>query len=300
MYKHYSLLAAAAILHHTNAGLVWSVPNGITMPTAKRYSVQDLIFDLRRGRSPQYIDTVGCKDFLVNPTLYNRDISGGDDDLDFSQFDSSTVAQLPAGTNQKQYHPNCYTASYSSDNPLVGRDNQPPDYNNLDVLNNANPFPVGETRTDPWAELKAPNFGTNLEADNSNTGTTGAHDTPLPEQDLIASAQTGAYDVSAPLQDTLVVTGGQDIKLPSPGTDYTYTPYNTAYDTTLIPNQGTDISNPTPNIPSLGQQLDNTQYVPSPFPPLSSALHSQKPGINFTLIVIRESEHQISHAISLK
>lgn len=282
MYKHYSLLllAAAAILHHTNAGLVWSVPNGITMPIAKRYSTQDLIFDLRRGRSPQYIDTVGCKDFLVNPTLYNRDISGWDDDLDFSQFDGSTVAQLPAGTNQKQYHPNCYTAPYSSGNPLVERDNQPPDYNNLDVLNNANPFPVGETRTDPWADLKVPNFGTNLEADNSDTGTTGAHDTPLPGQGLIASAQTGAYVVPAPLQDTLVVTSGQDIKLPYPGTDDTYIPYNTAYDTTPLPNQGTDISNPTPNNPSLEQQLDNAQYVPSPFPPLSSALHFQKPGVD--------------------
>lgn len=250
MYKHYSLLlAAAAILHHTNAGLVWSVPNGITMPIAKRYSIQDLIFDLRRGRSPQYIDTLGCKDFLVNPSLHNRDISGWDDGLDFSQFDGSTVAQLPAGTNQKQYHPNCYTASYRSDNPLVGRDNQPPDYNNFDVLNNANPFPVGETRSDPWADLKAPNYGTNIEADNSDTGTTGAHDSPVPGQDLIASAQTGAYDVPVPLQDTLVVAGGQDIKLPSPGTDYTNTPYNTAYDTALLPNQ-------------VEQQLDNVQYVP--------------------------------------
>lgn len=296
MYKHSSLLplvAAAAILHHTNAGLVWSVPNGITMPIAKRYSTHDLIFDLRRGRSPQYIDTVGCKDFLVNPTLYNRDISGWDDDLDFSKFDGSTIAQLPDGTNQKQYHPNCYTASYSSDNPLVGRDNQPPAYNNFDVLNNANPFPVGETRTDPWADLKVPNFGTNLEVDNSDTGTTGAHDTPLQGQGLIASAQTGAYDVPAPLQDTLVATGGQDIRLPSPGTDYTNTPYNTAYDTSLLPNQGTDITNPTPNLPSFGQQLDNVQYVPSPFSPL-------QPGINLTLIVICESEHQISHAISPK
>lgn len=282
MYKHssYLLLAAAAILHHTSAGLVWSVPNGITMPIAKRYSTQELIFDLRRGRSPQYIDTVGCKDFLVNPTLYNRDISGWDDDLAFSKFDDgSTVAQLPAGTNQKQNHPNCYTASYSSDNPLVGRDNQPLDYKNFDVLNNANPFPVGETRTDPWADLKAPNFGTNLEADNSDTGTTGAHDAPLQGQDLIASAQTGAYDVPAPLQDTPVVTGRQGIKFSPPGTDYTNTPYNTAYDTILQPNQGTDITNLTPNYPSFEQPLDNVRYVPSPFPPLSSALHSQKPGI---------------------
>lgn len=272
MHKHYSLLlAAAAILHHTNAGLVWSFPNGITMPIAKRYSTQDLIFDLKRGRSPQYIDTLGCKDFLVNPTLSNRDISGWNDDLDFSQFDGSMVAQLPARTDQKQYHPNCNTASYRSDNPLVGRDNQPPDYNNFGVLNNANPFPVGETRSDPWADLKAPNFGTNIEAyDNSDTGATGAHDSPLPAQDLIANAQTGAYDVPVPLQDTVVVTGGQDIKLPSPGTDYTNTPYNTAYDTSLLPNQGTDITNPTPNYPDFEQQLDNVQYVPLPFSPLSS------------------------------
>lgn len=274
MYKHYSLLVAvaAAIVHHTNAGLVWSVPNGITMPIAKRYSTQDLIFDLRRGRNPQYIDTVGCKDFLVHPTLYNRDISGWDDGLDFSQFDDSTntVTQLPAGANQKQYHPNCYTASYSSDNnPLIGRDNQPPDYNNLDVLSNANSFPVGETRSDPWADFKVPNFGTNLEVDNSDTGTAAAHNIPLPGQNLIASAQTGAYDVPGPLQDTLVVTGGQDIKLPSPVTDSTYTPYDTAYDTTLSPNQGTDITYPTPNSPGFEQQLDNFQYVPpfSPFPP---------------------------------
>lgn len=272
MHKHYSLLlAAAAILHHTNAGLVWSVPNGITMPIAKRYSNQDLIFDLKRGRSPQYIDTLGCKDFLVNPTLSSRDISGWDDDLDFSQFDGSMVAQLPAGTDQKQYHPNCNTASYGSDNSLVGRDNQPPDYNNFGVLNNANPFPVGETISDPWADPKAPSFGTSIEAyDNSDTGATGAHDSPLPAQALIANAQTGAYDVPVPLQDTLVVTGGQDIKLPSPGTDYTNIPYNTAYDTSLLPNQGTDITNPTPYYPSFEQQLDNVQYVPLPFPPLSS------------------------------
>lgn len=296
MYKHSSLLlAAAAILHHTNAGLVWSVPNGITMPIARRYSTQDLIFDLRKGRSPQYIDTIGCKDFLVNPTLYNREVGGWDDDLDFSQFDGSTVAQLPAGNNLKQYHPNCYTASYSSDNPLIGRDSQPPDYSNLDFLNNANPFPVGGTGTDPWADLNVPNIGTHLEADNSNTETTGAHDTPRPGQNPITSAQT---DVPAPLQDTLVVPGGQDIKLPSPGTDYTNTPYNSAYDTTL-PNQGTDVSNSTPNNPSFEQRLDNAQYVLSPFPTLSS-LHSQKPGMKLTLIVICDTEYQISHAISPK
>lgn len=270
MYKQHSslLLAAAAaiLLHHTNAGLVWSVPNGITMPIAKRYSTRDLIFDLRRGRNPQYIDTVGCQDFLVNPTLYNRDISSGWDD-GLSQFDGSTntFAQLPAGAaNQKQYHPNCYTASYSSDNPLIGRDNiRPPDYNNLDVLSNANPFPVGETRSDPWADFKTSNFGTNLEAVNSDTGTAIAPNTPLPEQDLVASAQTGAYDVPAPLQDTLVVNGGQDIKLPSPGTDSTITPSDTAYDTTIPPNQGTDITNPTLNSPGFEQQPDNFQYVPS-------------------------------------
>lgn len=280
MYKHSSLLlAAAAILHHTNAGLVWNVPNGITMPIAKRYSTQDLIFDLKKGRSPQYIDTIGCKDFLVNPTLYNRGISGWDE-TDLSQFDG--VAQLPAGSNLKQYDPNCYTASYSSDNPLVGRDNQPPDYNNFDVPINANPSPVGETRTDPWTELKVPNYGTSFEADNSDTGNSGAHDTPVLGKDPIASAQTGAYDVPAPLQPTLVVTGGQDIKLPSPGTDPTNTPYNTAFDTT-VPYQGTDIRNPTPNIPSFEYQLDNAQYVPSPFPPLSSVLHSQKPGVKLTL-----------------
>lgn len=234
------------------------------MPIAKRYTAQDLIFDLRKGRSPQYINTIGCKDFLVNPTLINRDISGWDDDLDFSQFDgSSTAAQLPAGTNQ--YHPNCYTASYNNDNPLVGRDNQPPDYNNLDFLNNANPSPVGETRTNPWADLNFATFGTNLETDNSDTGTTGAHDTPLLGQNLIATAQTGAYDVPAPLQDTLVVPGGQDIKFPSPGTDYTNIPYSSTYDT-ILPNQGTDISNPTPNNPNFEQRLDNAQYVPSPFP----------------------------------
>lgn len=273
MYKHSSVLllvAAASILQHANAGLVWSVPNGITMPFAKRYSAQDLIFDLRKARSPQYIDTVGCKDFLVTPTLFNRDVSSWDDNLDTSQFGDSTdvVAQLPAGTDTKQYHSNCLSASYNSDNSIVGRDNQPPDYNNLDFLNNPNPFPVGETRTDPWADPKAPNFGTNLEVDNSKTGTT-----PLQGQDLIASAQTGAYDVPAPSQDTLTVPGGQDTKLPSPGTDYTNTPYNAAYDTTL-PNQDTDNSNPTPNNsnptpnnPSFEQQLADAQYVPSPFPP---------------------------------
>lgn len=264
MCKHSSLLllAAAAILHHTNAGLVWSVPGGITMPIAKRYTAQDLIFDLRKGRSPQYIDTIGCQDFLVNPILNNRDSSGWDDGLDFSQFDGSTTAQLPAGTNLKQYHSHCYTASYSNDNSLVGRDNEPPEYNNLDFLSNANPSPVGGARTYPWADLNVPNFGTNLEADNSDTGTTDAHDTPLQGQDLIASAQTGAYDVPAPLQDTPVVTGDQDIKLPSPGTDYTNTPYNLAYDTTL-PNQDIDISNPTPNNPN---SLDNAQYVHLPSP----------------------------------
>lgn len=256
MHKHSSILlfAAAAAIHHVNAGLAWTVPNGITMPFAKRYSAQDLIFDLRKKRSPQYIDTVGCTDFLVTPTLYNRDVSGWDDNLDISQLDGSTdvVAQQPAGTN-----PNCYSASYSSPNSVVGRDNQPSDYNNLD-FNNANPFPVGETRTDPWGDLKAPNFGTNLEADNSKTGTTGAHDTPLLGQDAMGSTQTVAYDVPALSQDTLAVPGGQDIKLPSPGTDYANIPYNAAYDTTLS-NQGTDISSPTPSNPSLEQRLANAQ-----------------------------------------
>lgn len=265
MYKHSSVLlfAAAAAIHHVNAGLAWTVPNGITMPFAKRYSAQDLIFDLRKNRSPQYIDTVGCTGFLVNPTLYKRDVSGWDDNLDFSQLDGSTdvVAQQPTGTN-----PNCYSASYSSPNPLVGRGNQPPDYNNLDFINNANPFPVGGTRTDPWGDLKAPTFETNLEADNSKTGTTGAHDTPLLGQDVMGSIQTGASDVPVPPQDNSAVPGGQDIKFPSPGNDYANIPDNAAYDTTL-PNQGTDISSSTPSNPSLEQQLANAQYVPSPFPP---------------------------------
>lgn len=263
MHKHSSilLLAAAAAIHHVNAGLVWTVPNGITMPFAKRYSAQDLIFDLRKKRSPQYIDTVGCTDFLVTPTLYNRDVGGWDDNLDISQLDGSTdvVAQQPAGTN-----PSCYSASYSSSNSLLGRDNQPPDYNNLDFINNANLFPVGETRSDPWADFKAPNFGTNLEADNSKTGTTGAHDTPMLGQDAMGSTRTD--DVPALFQDNLAFPGGQDIKLPSPGTDYANIPYNAAYDTTLS-NQGTDISSPTPSSPSFEQRLANAQYVPSTFPP---------------------------------
>lgn len=279
MNKHCSFLLLATAIIHANAGLIWSVPNGITMPIAKRYSAQDLIFDLRKARGPQYIDTVGCKDFLVTPTLYNRDISGWDDNLDFSQFDGSDiVAQLPAATDSKQYNQRCSTASYGSENSIVGRDNQPLDFNNLDFLNNPNPFPVGETRTDPWADLKAPDIGTNLGVDNSKTVATGAHDTSLPGQNLLASAQTGAYDVPAPFQDTLVVPGGQDINLPSPGTDFTNIPYNAAYDNTL-PNQGSDISNPTPNSPSFDKQLANAQYVPSPFlPPFRPVLLSN-PGI---------------------
>ena len=274
MYKKSSVLlfAAAAAIHHVNAGLAWTVPNGITMPFAKRYSAQDLIFDLRKKRSPQYIDTVGCTGFLVAPTLYKRDVSGWDDNLDFSQLDGSTdvVAQQPAGTN-----PNCYSASYSSPNSLVGRDNQPTDYNNLD-FNNANPFPVGETRADPWADLKAPNFGTNLEADNSKTGTTGAHDYPLLGQDVVGSIQNGAYDVPVPSQDNLAVPGGQEIKLPSPGTDYANIPDNAAYDTTL------DIGSQTPSNPSLEQRLANAQYVPSPLPPapVYLLLHSQNLAYN--------------------
>ena len=205
------------------------------------------------------MDTYGCQDFLVQPSLINRETSGLGNNLDFSQFDSSTdIAQLPAGTSPKEYHHRCSTSSYSSGSSLIGRDNQPSDYNNFDFLNNPNPFPVGESRIDPWADAK---MGTNLEFDNFQTGT-GAHDNPLPGQDLIANAQTGAYDVPAPLQDTLTVTSGQDIKLPSPGTDYTNIAYNAAYDT-ILPNQATD-SNPTPN-PSFEQQLANVQYVP--FPP---------------------------------
>lgn len=282
MYNHYSsfLLLSAAIIP-TNAGLAWGIPNGVTMPIAKRYSAQDLIFNLRKARAPQYIDTVGCKDFLVAP-IFNRDVSSGfDNNLDFSQFDGSTdiVAQQLAGVDSKQYHPNCHTGSYSSKKSIIGRDNQSPDFGTLDFLNNPNPFPIGETSTDPWADLKAPNIVTNLEVDTSRTVATGAPDTSLPGQNLVASAQTGAYDVPAPFQDTLVVPGGQDIKTPSPGTDFTNIPYNTAYDT-ILPNQGTDISNPTPDNPSFEQQLANVPYVPSPSSPFFAPSYSHNPACN--------------------